>query len=66
MVTGCDFVYQLATDATKMAETKSYKLTVKSVPTNQNSQWSNMQNLQNFVLSVGLVASGGKGYSHAQ
>jgi len=35
----------LATDATKMAETKSYKLTVKNVPTNQNSRWSAMQNL---------------------
>jgi hypothetical protein len=45
MVTGCDFVYKLATDATKMAETKTYKLTVKNVPTNGDSRWSAMQNL---------------------
>lgn len=63
---GCDFVFKLATDATKMAETKSYKLTVKNVPTQSESAMANMQALQNFVLSVGLMASGGKGYSHAQ
>jgi hypothetical protein len=33
MVAGCGFVFKLATDATKLAETKKYKLTVKNVPT---------------------------------
>jgi len=66
MVTGCDFVFKLDTAATKLAETKSYRLSVKSVPTVQDKATADMLNLMNVVVSVGLMASGGTGYSQAQ
>lgn len=66
MVTGCDFVFKLDTAATKLAETKSYRLSVKSVPTVADKATADMLNLMNVVVSVGLMASGGTGYSQAQ
>jgi len=65
-VAGCGFVFGLDAAATKFAEGAKYKLTVKNVPTQQCSEMAKTQNLRNFVLSVGKVASGGLGYSHAQ
>jgi len=65
-VTGYNFVYTLTAESTKFAETKSYKLAVKSVPTVSDAATADLLGLTNVVLSVGLSTAGGKGWSQAQ
>lgn len=67
-VSGCTVVFELdaAATTTKLAETGSYKFTLKAVPTAEKATGAAAMNLGSLVLSVGKIADGGRGWSSAQ
>lgn len=65
-VSGCNFVFELDTTATKLKEGSKYRLVVSGVPSAWHATWGPMMNLGSLSISVGKVASGGTGWSSAQ
>lgn len=63
---GTTVVFELASDATKLAMTSSYEFVLAGCPTAETyNGMGKYMNLGSVVLSVGKVAAGGLGYSAA-